>query len=348
MRATMILGWLLGALWSAPLVVMLVFGPSAVEDNQPPPRWPDVSDPMGTLPRRFDVAFDRSFGLRPWLLASYNRVFVLALGAPSLSPSTTAPSRRVLPGADGQLFYALGSTELHRAATPWPPAIRQAWRDEMSRRSAWFRARGVRYVVVVAPDKQTVFDEALPHWAQRVGEPWLDTFLRDLATAGVMAVDVRPSLLAARQIARPYSRTDSHWNDFGACVAASEILAALELAPPTCTPVTTRLAPGGDQAALLGLAGVLDEEAVHPLRAATAPLAAPVDALGTDIAVLSGDSFAHALAPYLSRAFASLGRALTDELNGAQVLATSPVVVIDELVERKLARHPPPAELPTR
>lgn len=323
-----------------PLVVLLATGPSHLDDNNPPARWPTLADPWYAIPRRVDVAFERTFGLRPLLVAAYHRLFVLGLGAPALVPGAGAgaPKRQVLPGAQAELFYVLDGTEPHRAARPWPSELRDAWRTELVARSSWFAKQGVHYLVVIAPDKQSLYDEALPDWARRVGAPWLDALVDDLEDSGVQVVDVRRALAAGKSTARVYLRTDSHWTGFGACLAATEVLARLQRPRPSCAPVTTSRRAGGDLAALLGLRSTLADDAVEPVAAATP---AP-----DGRAVLAGDSFADALAQPLHAGFLVLGRVDSDGLDAVAALRERPDVVIDELVERKLGAAPLPASVP--
>ena len=338
-RARGALAVLYAMLLATPLGVMLLLGPSHVDDNNPPARWPTLADPWSLIPHRFEIAFDRTFGGRPSLVAAYHRLFVLTLGAPSMAAGVDrgAPIRHVLVGTGGELFYSRDGIEPHRAATPWPPAVRDAWRAELRRRAAWFATHGVRYLVVIAPDKQSLYDEALPSWARRVGSPWLDVLYRDLAQDGVAAVDARPALGTGRRTARTYWRTDSHWNAFGACLAAAEVVAQLQRPVPPCAPVSTANNGGGDLAALLGLRHALVDEAASPPHA---PTDAPTGHL-----LLAGDSFAAALSGALARSFASVSQLNTEGLDGAAALALRPDVVVDEIVERKLAMPPPRARL---
>lgn len=82
---------------------------------------------------------------------------------------------------------------------------------------AWFQARGVQsYTIMLAPDKDSVYPEYLPDWAQASGTTPLQYF-EQLNQAGIYQILLAPLLAAKTQFTEPlYYKTDSHWNYLGA------------------------------------------------------------------------------------------------------------------------------------
>src|SRR5207237_584545 len=152
-----------------------------------------------------------------------------------------------------------------------------ALRDELERRRQFLAARGIAYVVTVAPDKATIYPEHLPAWMQRLPGPTpLDratTLLhRDPA---LRFVDLRPLLIAAKRDRQVYYRTDSHWNYLGAIVASDALLGEVQralgtarlprIAPPDVPPYEDGVDRyRGDLARMLGVTTRYDEPDVAP------------------------------------------------------------------------------------
>src|SRR6185436_13342117 len=137
----------------------------------------------------------------------------------------------------------------------------------------WLAARGIGYVVVVVPEKFTIYPEYLPAWIARSPLPSpYDRVRAAVERDGrVTFVDLRAPLLAAKARERLYFQTDSHWNYNGAVVGYAELMRAVQqaLAPgalPTIAPAPRPVyVPGvdyysGDLVQMLGLPSRLVRE----------------------------------------------------------------------------------------
>lgn len=182
---------------------------------------------------------------------------------------STAPNQVVI-GREGWLYlgdeYERTRTATRRAARAEDiaragqvAAAARAWED-------WLRRRGVRlYRVLVAPNKESIYPEHLPRWAQPAGPGMTDALA---AAARATHVDVRAALRSARQQPHAlYYRTDTHWNGAGAAFAfqafAAQVgAAAPELrwpAPEAADIVSVAPRPGGDLARFLRLSDALGD-----------------------------------------------------------------------------------------
>src|SRR5215468_6779654 len=208
----------------------------------------------------FESWWNDSFGFRRSLVVAYSRA-LLSLGVSS-TPS-------VIVGKSGWLFFA-GDEALasYRAVQPLTEAELTRWQQRMERRQAWLAERGVRFLVVIAPNKEPIYPEYMPARLNRVRETTrLDQIVSHMRErSSVTIVDPRAALRSAKAGGTVYFRTDTHWNDAGAWLLHREILKQLhawhpELKAAPAVPLV-RVSSGwsGDLATMLGLEGRLAED----------------------------------------------------------------------------------------
>ena len=151
-----------------------------------------------------------------------------------------APSNWVVVGDGGWLFYAGNSTtEDLLGQDRFSEAELAHWVQAVRGRRAWLEQHGVHHLLVIAPNKSTIYPEALPALLRLQRKPGkFDQLMAALHQAGLgddAVVDLRPRLLAEKARHICYWPTDSHWNAEGLLAASDEImgrLAASGLAKP--------------------------------------------------------------------------------------------------------------------
>jgi hypothetical protein len=343
----------------------------AIGENRrlaPPPGLADLAQPGHFLYELKQYVQD-NFGFRSRLVRWHSLVMLDLLGS--------SPSTNVVLGKDRWLFQANEHVlEDYQCVRPYTDAELGGWTEAFERRRAWLAERGIRYLVVFAPNTHTIYPEQLPDALRRLGpKSRLDQFCEALrARTQVRALDLRPALLAAKPRERLYHTTDTHWNDRGAFVACTEIAAALTPWFPAVRPLPREAfdavaqdAIGGDLAGQIGLADEYREEWLRlvpraPRRAVFTPsleeqqrhfkvisdmehVAEIRDgADGLPRAVMFRDSFGTALLPFLAEHFARIRFDWIDERFDEELVASEkPQLVIQELTERFLMRDPPPA-----
>ena len=293
-------------------------------------------------------------------------------------------STHVIKGRDGWLFlgdeerwYLTG--EAHRPTD----ADLARLADIYAARSRWCAQHGMTFVYLLVPNKSTVYEDELPAGMQIARPTPADRLLPLLQARRVRFIDVRADLRAlastgggakaagsapGREGGELYSRGDTHWNDNGAYAtyeAAARALrdAGVRDAVPHDA-VRPRIETGdGDLLKLGGIASLVRNRIVRldfPHRARTvAPPRYPNDAEASAFvsaayekddptlpaAVVFGDSFTDALAPFLAESFSRMvvlrHANVTDVQFDPHVLeAEKPRVVIQELVERSLVFAP--------
>ncbi len=218
---------------------------------------------------------EKHFGFRGQLISGYNYVNTYLL-------KSSHSANPVVMGRDSWLFLSQDGPDRNlledfRSNAPLPDGKMRRMLDELVARRDWCAARGIAYLVVVAPNKNTVYPEKLPKaFSRPAKESHLDQMLRYVAAhPGLDVVDLRPALRMAKDENQIFYVTDSHWNAYGAFAAYREIMKHLERYFPDMRPFeredyTAVEYSGlpGDLAFLLGLQKLLPEPRVVFLNAA--------------------------------------------------------------------------------
>jgi hypothetical protein len=141
------------------------------------------------------------------------------------------PSALVVVGRDDWLFYVGEKTvpDLLGRDRLSDEELAQ-WHRAIEGRRAWWRERGAEYLLVLVPNKSTVYPEQLPAFLRSQARPGkldqVTTYFRDKKSP-VAVLDLRESLRAAKAKGTIYWPTDSHWNAEGLRAGSAAILAKL-------------------------------------------------------------------------------------------------------------------------
>lgn len=110
--------------------------------------------------------------------------------------------------------------------------------QNLDRIALYFKQQGKSLVVVVAPNKGSIYPDYLPNEIQKLAsKSRFDQVVEYLQLHGrTQILDLRPQLIAARQQQLVYYKTDSHWTEYGAYIAYREILKSLQPDHPQLVP----------------------------------------------------------------------------------------------------------------
>jgi alginate O-acetyltransferase complex protein AlgJ len=327
--------------------------------SRPTPVW--TLDGLLAYRKQFTSYFDDHFGSRGALLAIDHWARAAIFGV--------SPVPNVLLGKQGWLYF-LGEDgksmeRWYRGSQPFSDAEIAALRTELLHRRDYLAKRGIPYVVVVVPEKYTIYPEFLPSWTTPLhARSSLDRIADELARHPQLNfVDLRGPLRAAKTADRLYYKTDSHWNYLGATVGyrtlmdrLRAILPDLPFVPPA-RPVYEAGVDfySGDLARMVGMSGWIREDDVAPLGkifmsadTRCAHKDTSRESPGSEVyvyrcaeprryrALMYRDSMAISLIPMLSENFSEIVYVASRTLDAAQVERLHPDIVIEELVERSL------------
>jgi alginate O-acetyltransferase complex protein AlgJ len=273
----------------------------------------------------------------------------------------------VVVGKDGWLFLRPDGDHdfiAYRGLNPLTDAELDGWQNVLEKRQAFLASLGIPYLVVVPPDKQTIYPEYLPPEYQVVRhESRLDQLINRLKSTNspVQIIDLRSALLAAKPEDQLYHKTDTHWNDFGAFVGYQVIMKAVQQALPkwhiipqsrddfVASPVVPEV---GDLARMMDAPEQFPDAGSYWVRKIPFPIP-PSLVNRNEIAamdlndparpnlILYRDSFSIALVPMIGPNFNRTVYAFKYEMDPKTIRSEKPDLVITEFLERNLYIAPP-------
>jgi hypothetical protein len=110
---------------------------------------------------------------------------------------------------------------------------KEAFGKGLTTLNQYLKSQGITLLIVVAPNKATIYPDKLP--AQIKLQPTASR-LDELIT--YLEENNLPALRAARKEQDIYYKTDTHWSGYGALVAYTTIIEALESSYPELKPYT--------------------------------------------------------------------------------------------------------------
>jgi hypothetical protein len=272
----------------------------------------------------------------------------------------------VLVGKDGWLY--LSSQEMiphYLREMTFNDKDLEEWKNLLEHRRDWLQARGIKYLFVVAPDKQSVYPEYLPSWlptpakASKIQQ--LVSYMAEHSTVSVL--NLGPALIDAKKARVDYYNTDTHWNLFGGYEGQLEVIRTLMRQLPWLQPLPdeeynwkfTGKKHGGDLSVMSGVpeeypeveavvpvpaqkgfipleTNHLDEYALYAQRKMWTEYTVNTNATGT--AIVFHDSFAEFWKQFLGRHFRKAFYVYQNQWDDSFIEKERPDVVIDEMVER--------------
>ncbi len=204
--------------------------------------------------RAFDGYFQDHFGLREWLIHRYHRELKKHFGVSGVP--------LVLEGWDDWLFFS-GDRVLDdlKGHLRFSEEQGQRFWQLLADKEAWLKKRGIAYIFMVAPNKQSIYPEYLPlHYQQLKKSSRLDRLLaaRPVGSNATL-VDVRTPLKEKKATTRLYDKSDTHWNYQGAVVAYQGLMERTRMLFPDFQPPEAfrfregwRNGKGGDLSLMIG------------------------------------------------------------------------------------------------
>ena len=351
-----------------PAYGLLFKKPHRLEENRERHPFPPVAADGETIekfPARFELYLGDHIGYRDTLL-SWHRGVMYDL----LDESVTA---KVWIGKDGWLF--LYQTDPFQGVRHAPSVAARVdhWTRIFAERHAYLKARGIEYIVVIAPDKADVYPEHLRGYPLRHPSPECATPLaKNLEARGVPCLNLLPDVLAekSRNPLPMYFKTDTHWTPAAAHAGYKQLAQAVtgrfpefRMHPDTAY-APSRIESSGDLRRLVGVADDVPMETAEYKR----PLTAVANRAGPDYfgeaqraehlngvaSVISTqprasgpkilylqDSFGDAFKPFLHSDFKRVANISTYGLPLEAVRIEQPQLVIQILVARQLYSYIP-------
>lgn len=315
-----LIGTILGLMAAAWLAPALMRAPDIQENRvlAAKPAWPTRLAEVRAYRKAADAYVADHFPARPHLIGVLNRVRMVV---------GVSGSNRVIVGRDGWLFF---DDDTHLGAARGDPPMTSAevrnWLTTLAGRTEALRTRGVPYLVVSPPVKETIYPQHGPWWFQgpspRRPAIFLPRLARDAGAGEVLYL--HPELAAAtRRGWKTFSLHDTHWTGYGAYAGYVGLIDRLHAMGLTDAPRPLSefqrlpMARGGprDLALMLGVASFVDLDYPHfddvageakidigylgPKHDWTAPQVVDTGNRGKPVLLMTRDSFSNELLPFL-------------------------------------------------
>lgn len=354
----------LTVLYLPPILMMITPAKAVSEIEKRPlaafPAWHWEIPSIWSFPTKLNAYIRDHFGLRDILVGCRAILSIKVLNSSPVS------SLRI--GKEGWFYWNKHQlSEDFRGRHPMSASDRLIFLEGMRCKGQWLAERGIRYLMVIAPEKQTIYPEYLPEYLQRnKGRTRFDQ-IRDSIVQGypgldpLAFLDLKDALLRQKKRHQIYYRTDTHWNFRGGLVCYEEIAKRLSAWFPDITPKPRSFfqelvipnEEGGDLLQQVNAHGVLREDRpiFQPQYVCSGRW--PVETIKTSIpafgmgceearhkAIVFRDSYFNYVLPFLSEHFAEIIYIWNgyDQTIVQQMIETfHPDVVIEEFLERFLS-----------
>ena len=326
------------------LLIALPFGmtllgiQSVSSENRTKAEAPSFAETGMEFSSAFEAYYNDTFPLRAQLVRLNSTL--------SLKLLHTAPGSQVIAGRDGFLFFhetVPDYTDTHDVSDEYLSDLSA----QLKKLQDTLAEQGTAFVLAVAPNKNSIYPEAMPSTYQQGASSVYDRLMTRLKADGVYAADLKTALLAAKEKGLVYHKLDTHWNDRGALAAYRAIAQTAMAQDPSLQldlfgdlvfiekPFTGDLA-----STMLGLEGT-EGAPTHMLTGFKAdsddyyaPKLTTTSSQSANIVVYR-DSFGTALVPFIAQASGSafFTRALPYDFSAAK----GADVVVLEIAERNVA-----------
>jgi hypothetical protein len=203
-------------------------------DNRLPsklPSFPKTKEEALKYKSLFSQFINDNFGLRAKLL-KLNILINYKIGHSSMPG--------LIMGKDGWLFlkndYAI--LDQYRGINRFSNQELEQWVKTLDAYRLWLASQNINFLVVVAPNQQTVYSEFMPYYVNKVNsESRLDQVNRYLkkTKSKIDFLDLRDAMIEGKERFtnyRLYNKYEGHWNSLGAFIAYEQIMDSLKKENP--------------------------------------------------------------------------------------------------------------------
>lgn len=180
--------------------------------------------------KKYDNYYTDRFSLRNNFIKLLNQ-FEYSVFKVSATPA-------VIMGKDGW-FYDKNDYFNYKGANLFTSTELTAFREELRKRTKWAAEKGIKYYLVVVPDKMTVYPEHLPSKIIQLSNlTRYDQIVALNNEPEINIIDIKTAILKHKNDGRDlYQHTDEHWNELGAFYGYEKILNRLSADFPELKPM---------------------------------------------------------------------------------------------------------------
>ncbi|MBE3606440.1 hypothetical protein CCAL13119_05625 [Campylobacter sp. RM13119] len=135
---------------------------------------------------------------------------------------------QVITGKDGFLFLGNQYNNiLHKTNGVYRPTNEEinSWTNKLKDLQKWYEDRGIKFIIVIAPNKHSIYKEKLPNWMQYDGKTITDDIVEYANLKNINILDLRSVLISQKnENYLLYTKHETHWNNIGAGIAYSQTI----------------------------------------------------------------------------------------------------------------------------
>lgn len=195
-------------------------------ENRVLAKFPDVNiKRLDAFPKQFDTYFNDNFGARNQLVSIYNQFTKQLL-------HINSHDAIVIAGKNGHLYWASMSLPQHKLFASFTKKQVDTIIDKFKTRNEWLKKRGIKFYVLFAPAKQSIYPEFLPFSLTNFGisshaEQIYARLQNEIPDLNM--IDARQDLLEHKKKYTVYQKTDNHWSAYGAWLASNKLTSRIHL-----------------------------------------------------------------------------------------------------------------------
>jgi len=91
------------------------------------------------------------------------------------------------------------------------------WTNKLQNIQTYYEERGIKFAIVIAPNKHSVYKEKLPNWMNYNGRTITDDIVSYSKKKNINLLDLR-KILQEKKATQLYFTTDTHWNNQGSAI----------------------------------------------------------------------------------------------------------------------------------
>jgi hypothetical protein len=98
------------------------------------------------------------------------------------------------------------------------------WSKKVKELQNWYENNGIQFVVVIAPDKYSIYPEEAPDTMNRHPYTITDDAVKFMTNENVNLIDLRTKLLQSKHLGLLFHYTDHHWNPLAASIGYEQTI----------------------------------------------------------------------------------------------------------------------------
>lgn len=192
---------------------------------------PIFNDSIEKYIKAYDDYYTDNFNLRDNFIELLNKLQFSLFSVSSVPDIVTV-------GKDGW-FYEASCALNYKGANHFTKEEVEKFRNELIKRTKWAAKRGIKYYLVLVPNKMEMYPEHLPRQIIQTSDVFRYDQIASLNNdSTINIIDTRKNLLKHKNDGwELYQHTDDHWNELGAYYGYQEIMKRVSKDFPELKPI---------------------------------------------------------------------------------------------------------------